>query len=204
MSPPYFEFNETNELDDVLDDGTWKKVYTLLRDYMVCGQLISASVHRIFYFCFTSLCYHFDFLKQVIHNRNKLRASHFFTHIPIEIQAAATVTYPWSATDKTPTLTGIPPHVTIQANFERMMAEMESTKNAILAGVEAELDRRRIGSQAHINKEEILEAMTSMHTKMLKKVDLCVCDSSWALKQVVPCFDAPTGDVPEFVERSNF
>ncbi len=79
------------------------------------------------------------------------------------------------------------------------MAKMESTKTAILAGVETELDRRRIGSQAHFNKEEILEAMTSMHTEMLKKVDLCVCDSSQALKQVVPCFDVPTGDVPEFV-----
>ncbi len=35
-----------------------------------------------------SLCFHFDFLKRVLHNRNKFRASHFFTHIPIEIQAA--------------------------------------------------------------------------------------------------------------------
>lgn len=67
-----------------------------------------------------------------------MRASHFFTHIPIEIQAAAMVKYPWTATDKTPTLTGLPPHVTILANFERMIAEMESTKTAILAGVEAE------------------------------------------------------------------
>ena len=151
---------------------------------MVCGQFISASVHRIFYFCFALLCYHFDFLK-VIHDRNKLWASHFFTHIPIKIQAAATVKYPWSATDKTPTLTDLPPHVTILANFERMMAKMESTKTAILASVEVELDKRHIGLQAHFDKEEILEAVTSMHTEMLKKVELCVCDSSWALKQVV-------------------
>lgn len=36
--PPYFEFNKTDGPDDVLDNGTWKKVYTLLRDYMVCGH----------------------------------------------------------------------------------------------------------------------------------------------------------------------
>ncbi len=59
--------------------------------------------------------------------------------------------YPWSATDKNPTLTGLSPQITILANFERMMAEMESTQTAILAGVEAELDRRRIGLQAHFD-----------------------------------------------------
>ena len=55
VSPPYFEYDETTDeaggIDEAPDDGTWKKIYTLLRDYMVCGQFISASVHRIFYFC---------------------------------------------------------------------------------------------------------------------------------------------------------
>jgi hypothetical protein len=44
----------------------------------------------------------------------------------------------------------------ILANFEHLMIQMESTKNAILSGVEAESDRRRIGSQSHFDKEEIL------------------------------------------------
>jgi len=41
--PPYFEFNETDGPDDVLINGSSKKV-TLLRDYMVRGQFISAQV----------------------------------------------------------------------------------------------------------------------------------------------------------------
>ncbi len=127
-----------------------------------------------------------------------MRALHFFTHIPIKIQAAATVKYPWTSTEATPTLTGLPPHITILANFERKMVELESTKSAILAGVEVELDRRRIGSQRHFDKQEILDAMTKMHTEVLKKVDLWVRSSTTALQQVVPVFKAPTGDVPSF------
>ena len=76
---------------------------------------------------------------------------------------------------------------------------METTKNAILAGVEAELDRRRIGSQSHFDKQEILDAMMTMHTEVLKKVDLCVRSSTTALQQIeIAPFDAPTGDVPSF------
>jgi hypothetical protein len=81
--------------------------------------------------------------------------SHFFTHIPIEIKAAAMVKYLWNRTEATPTHTGLPPHITILENFEQLMIEIKSTKNAILSGVEAELDRRRIGSQSHFDKEEI-------------------------------------------------
>ena len=58
---------------------------------------------------------------------------------------------------------------------------METTKNSILAGVEAELDRRRIGSQSHFDKQEILDAMLTMHTEVFKKVDLCVRSSTTAL-----------------------
>ena len=166
-------------------------MYNLLKDYMVRGECALPSVHHIFYFCFASLCYHFDFLKRILHSKNKLRASHFFTHIPIKIQAAATVKYPWNATEVTPPLTGLPPHITILANFERLMAEMKSTKNDILAGVEYELDRRHIGSQSHYDKEENLTALSKMHTEVMNKVDMCVRTSTTALRDVAPaCIDA--------------
>jgi hypothetical protein len=124
-----------------------------------------------------------------------LQVSHFFTHIPIEIKAAATVKYPWNQTEATSTHTGLPLHITILENFEQLMIEMESTKNAILSGVEAELDRRRIGSQSHFNKEEILSWIASMHTKLLKKVDMCLRSLTTALQG--PCFDAPGDCVNE-------
>jgi hypothetical protein len=79
VSPPFFEFDD----DIAADDGGSAKVYSLLKDYMVHGKSVSASVHCIFYFCFAPLCFHFDFLKQVLHTKNKLQASHFFTHIQL-------------------------------------------------------------------------------------------------------------------------
>ena len=188
VSPPFFEFDD----DIAADDGGSARVYSLLKNYMVHGESVSASVHRIFYFCFASLCFHFDFLKQVLHAKNKLQASHFFTHIPVEMKAAAKVKYPWNRTESTPTHTGIPPHIAILSNFEQLKLEMESTKNHILSGVEAELDRRRIGSQSHFDKEEILSRMMSLHTELLKKVDLCLRNSNSSL--TAPCFDAGPGD----------
>ena len=67
VSPPFFDFVVTRPAD-----GTDESVYSLLRDYMVCGKSVSTSVHHIFYFCFASLCFHFDFLLQALHPKNKL------------------------------------------------------------------------------------------------------------------------------------
>ena len=74
--PPFSEFYYTGQGDtgqgDIgqgdtrqggADNGTSARVYSLLRDYMVCGKSVPASVHRTFYFCFALLCFHFDFLK---------------------------------------------------------------------------------------------------------------------------------------------
>ena len=106
------------------------------------------------------------------------------------MKATATVKYPWNRTEITPIFTGLPPHITILANFQTLMVEMVSTKDAILNGLIAELDRRRIGSQSHFDKEEILASMTTMHNELLKKVDLCMRNSQKEL-QIVPLFDSP-------------
>ena len=51
VSPPFFEFDVTCGAEAAgPDDGTWKNIYTLLRDYMVRGEFVLASVHRVFYF----------------------------------------------------------------------------------------------------------------------------------------------------------
>ena len=75
----------------------------------------------------------------------------------------------------TPTLTGLPPNITIL--FEVLRVELVASKVAILTGVEAKLDKRCIGSQSHIDKEEIIERMLSLHNELLKKVDIC-CQAS--------------------------
>ncbi len=120
-------------------------------------------------------------MTQILHKKNKLKALHFFQHIPSNIQDVATVKYPWTKTKATPTLTGLPPHITIMEKFEQLKIEMEKTKNTILSGVEAELDKRHIGSQSYFDKEEILSQMLLLHNKLLKKADVCVHSLAVAL-----------------------
>jgi hypothetical protein len=63
VSPPFLEFDCTGQGDtgqsDIgqgdtgqggADNGTSGRVYSLLRDYMVCGESVPASIHCIFYF----------------------------------------------------------------------------------------------------------------------------------------------------------
>jgi hypothetical protein len=64
---PFFDFDDTR-----LGNGTSLIVYSLLREYMVSGQSVSASAHRIFNSCFASLCFQFAFLTQALHTQNKL------------------------------------------------------------------------------------------------------------------------------------
>ncbi len=136
-----------------------------------------------------------------MHKKDKLQASHFFQHIPSNIQAAATVKYLRIKTEATPTLTGLPPHITIMANFEQLKIEMEETKNAISSGVEAESDKRHIGSQSYFDKEEIISWMLLLHNELLKKVDVCVCSSAIALQNPPrdddDCFDEILVNVEE-------
>ncbi len=81
----------------------------------------------------------------------------------------------------TPTFTGLPPHITILANLK---LEMKATRDTILTGVEAELDKRRVGSQSHFDKEEILARMDELHNELLKKVDILGQSSATALRNV--------------------
>jgi hypothetical protein len=55
------------------------------------------------------------------------------------------------------------------ANFGQLKIEMEETKNTILSGMEAELDKRHIGSQSFFDNEEIISWMLSRHNELLKK-----------------------------------
>jgi hypothetical protein len=67
-------------------------------------------------------------------------------------------------------------------NSVQLKIEMEETKNAILSGVEAELDKRHIDSQNHFDKEEIISQMLLLHNNLLKKVNVCVHSSVIALQ----------------------
>jgi len=105
----------------------------------------------VLYFCFASLCYHFDYLVEITPGRSKLQAPPFFTNIPNYAREAAVVKFPWTKTASTPSFTGLPPHVCILAQLEGLKAEIAKSKDEIIAGVKSDLDERRLGSQLYFD-----------------------------------------------------
>lgn len=165
VSPPYFE-------NDGYNDDVREKVYQLLKDYMVEGHSIKGEVLHLLYYCFASLCYHYDFLVEILPKRNKLQASPFFTNLPNYARGAATVRFPWNKTAATPTFTGLPPHVCILAQLEDLKERMERTGDRIISQVKDDLDGRRLGSQSYFDKEEIIAKMGELHKEMMQKVEV--------------------------------
>ena len=63
VSPPFFDVR----------DETRVQLEALIKSYLVGGEDLPAGVYQIFYYCFASLCYHYDFLVSTLHPRNKLQ-----------------------------------------------------------------------------------------------------------------------------------
>jgi hypothetical protein len=70
VSPPYFE----------CDGDVKEKILILLKDFTVGGHGIQGEIFQMLYFCFASLCYHFDYLVQVLPQRSKCRHRPFYSH----------------------------------------------------------------------------------------------------------------------------
>ena len=186
ISPPHFESGP--------EDDVCKKVNILFRDFTVGGDNISGEVFQVLYYCFASLCYHFDFLVRITPRQSKLQATPFFTNIPNYAREAAVVKFPWNKTASTPSFTGLPPHVCILAQLEGLKAALESSKDDIIAGVKSDLDGRWLGSQSYFDKEEIIAKMGELHVKLMRKVEVVGRKSSTAIQAGYGDADFSGGD----------
>jgi hypothetical protein len=194
ISPPYFE-------SDITDDvSVSENINNLLKAFTVGGGNLSGEVFQVLYFCFASLCYHFDYLVGITPKRSKLQASPFFTNIPNYAREAAVVKFPWTKTASTPSFTGLPPHVCILAQLEGVKAEIVKSKDEIIAGVKSDLDGRRLGSQSYFDKEEIIAKMAEYHIEMMRKVEVVGRKSSTAIQ--AGCQDADFSGGDQVVEVS--
>jgi hypothetical protein len=190
VSPPYFESR--------IEDDVSEKINNLLKAFTVGGGNLLGEVFQVLYFCFASLCYHFDYLVAITSKRSKLQASPFFTNIPNYAREATVVKFPWNKTASTPSFTGLPPHVCILAQLEGLKAALESSKDKIIAGVKSDLDGRWLWSQSYFDKEEIIAKMAEFHIKMMRKVEVVERKSSTAIQ--AGCEDADFSSGHEVVE----
>ena len=191
-SPPFFEA-ESEALDNI---------HILLKTYAVRGDLVTPDMHRVFYFCFASLCYHRDFVAANLHQRSKLQASPFFNAMPNYAKDAAVVQYPWTCTKACPTFTGLPPHVVILATCEELKLELAKAKEGIIQSIKDDLDSRRIGSQSHYDKEEIIRTMGTLHNALLKKI-ACVGHSGYATQSAAVGNEDEEAVVQRLVSENN-
>jgi hypothetical protein len=181
VTPPYFEC-----------DGDMKaKILTLLKDFTVGGHGIGGENFQMLYFCFASLCYHFEFLVKRLPKRNKLPASPFFTHIPLYAREAATVRMPWNKTANTPVFTGIgmPLHVSILTQIKELKISLKTATEAILNGLKEDLDGRRLGTESYFAKEDIVAEIKMMRADMTERMNRIACLSSSFALQALYAYD---------------
>eukprot|EP00957_Ditylum_brightwellii_P190490 14499754-Ditylum_brightwellii.AAC.1 len=82
------------------------------------------------------MCYHYDTLDAFLHPANKLRGLPLFVEASSPtVRQYACVKYPWNATSYTPNFTGIPPHIMLMSELEKMKAKLEQQTEKIIVGI---------------------------------------------------------------------
>ena len=140
----------------------------ILQTYLVSNmEQANPTMLLLMRFLFSSICFHHEYLLQNENARSPLRTSavlHAATANE-DVRRSACIRYPWNKTAQTPQVTGIPPHVVLQAEMEILQKKMEETKNDIIKEMGNELDRRHIGGDAY-QSSRILDSVTEATERM--------------------------------------
>ena len=142
-----------------------------IRMYMVgSGGDIGGAKYLLIRNLFASICFHFEALNRELSPLNRLRSSFLFLAITPEIKKYATVSFPWNKMTCTPVFIGIPPHVALMSEMEKLKLNLERHKEAILEGMVRELDNRHVGGDAY-QANVVLQGVTEVHDKMVRLLE---------------------------------
>mmetsp|Transcript_13153 Transcript_13153/g.27833 ORF Transcript_13153/g.27833 Transcript_13153/m.27833 type:complete len:157 (+) Transcript_13153:1089-1559(+) len=64
VSPPYFDFTGVENKSNIEQN-----LDTLVKEYIPRGDCLKSRIFCIFRYCFASLCYNFNFLRQKLHKK---------------------------------------------------------------------------------------------------------------------------------------
>ncbi len=171
--PPYFDTSTITD-NEVQQNALDERIDKFVLESMIGGATIPSKTFIILRNCFASICYHIDFLQNKLHLTNKLRASSLFTSIPNDIKEAAVVRYPWNKTHKTPTFSGLPPHVVLMAQMKDLKQafkeEMRNMQNSVLKEMKDEFDTRRLGTDGFFETQTVLNKMQDLHEQVLQQL----------------------------------
>ena len=130
----------------------------MLEEKFIKSTDISPSSFHLLQSLFAALCYHREYLEEVLSPRNKLRASPLFnTCFVFEHRDQAVTAFPWNATSRTPQFSGIAPHTMILVEMERLKKDMAKQAEMISEKLKQELDNRKVGGTEHIASEILQE-----------------------------------------------
>lgn len=165
VSPPYFDFTDNEEMKPFLKQVIYANTF-----------MGDKAIEELVTFLFASICFHFTHLDSCLHSHNKVRTSPLFiiARENERLRQLAVVRYPWNQTQYTPYLTGIPPHVVMMAEIERLKNDLQQQTQDIIASVRNELDNRRVGGDLYETSkilEEIKEKLGNIVTNTSSMVD---------------------------------
>ena len=167
-SCPYFDFThcelgEKERRHQIID--AW------IRSRMPGGGE-NHDVFVLFKRCVASFVYHRQWLDRNLHPESEVRGCIFWSEI-VPFAANVTTKHLWDKTADTPSFTGLPPDVlymsqlrTLMAKFDELkeclLADNQTTKTEIIAGIETSLDNRAVGGEGYGRLREIHEMLESL------------------------------------------
>ena len=99
VSPPYFDFTELCEIDKI----DRKRKFCQFLDTCLPGYTsISAKTKHLTMCCFTTIFFHHDNFKAMLHEKRPLRASPIFRDIQSVIMLLERIAHPCNSTEVTP------------------------------------------------------------------------------------------------------
>lgn len=144
VSPPFFDFGKLKTARERAQVRS--KIGKWILDRIPNSENVASHTLHVAYMCFASVCYHFDFLMDTLHKDSAFRNVSIFRDIPEDWRELTTVWYPWGESSGfEPKLTGIPTHVCIFAELEKLKKEIMSLKTSIMVDIKQELNDRNIG-----------------------------------------------------------
>lgn len=127
ISPPYWDFSVASDGESHSPEEEvqlQQELESFLQERLPNYNNIRKATLNLARVLLATICYHHEYLKATLSQSSMFRASIIFRNIPDNLLTHARVTYPWIQTRYTPLFTGLPPHVLLLADNERILAEI--------------------------------------------------------------------------------
>jgi len=158
VSPPHWDFSVSHDGSPHTPEEEvqlQQELESFLKERLPNYDRITKATLNLARTLLASVCYHHEYLKLTLAQSSSFRASNMFRNLPDFLLKHARIAFPWTKTKYTPHFTGIPPHVILMADNERIFAELARIRAGMKEDVTELLQEREPASNI-LNNEIIL------------------------------------------------